>query len=89
MRLLKSEFELRFRNGVGGGRDESPLHPETLCEHDILVWRAGHSGSSDKDGDPRYLDPQRINDCDSPTRDNNNRERDFKKICNQIHRTFL
>lgn len=89
MRLLKSEHEARYKCGDDAGRDDVSMHPELLCDHDILMWRQEKNWSRSPDsGGYGDIDSVRINDYDPPTRDQNTRNRSFTKVRNLIHRTF-
>lgn len=39
MDFLKIEGNQRYRQGKVAGRLEEAIHPEILCDHDILWWR--------------------------------------------------
>ena len=90
MRLLKSEFEARYKCSEAAGREDAPMHPELLCDHVILMWRQEKNWSRSPDsGDYGSIDSVRINDYDPPTRDPNTRNRSFTKVRNLIDRTLI
>lgn len=40
MKILKSEGgSQRIREHTSSAREDDPIHPEELCDHDILSWR--------------------------------------------------
>lgn len=89
MRLLKSESETRWAEGMGGGRTDTPHRPEELCDHDIMLWRGELNWSRTIEATSAGIDAARDNDYDPPSRDPNNRLKSFIKVRNLIHRTFV
>lgn len=91
MNLLKSENESRYFEGQGGGREDHPIPPEHLCDHDILMWRddshlyCGRRGEKDPFIN---LHPARANDISGPTRDLNSRVKVMHSVIEQLHRNF-
>lgn len=89
MRLLKSEIETRWAEGRDGGRTDTPMHPEALCDHDIMLWRGELNWSRTIEANTAGVDAARANDYDAPSRDPNNRLKSYSKVRNLIHRTFV
>lgn len=89
MRLLKFENEARYVQGNGGGREDVSMHPELLCDYDIMVWRREKNWSRGTDASEYGIELARVNEYDPPTRDLNKRDKCFTKIRNLIQRTFV
>lgn len=97
MRFLKSELgRQRYKESAGCTREDDPMHPEELCDHDILIWRKhdtsyynfrreGDRHSWGEEGVPQV----RHNDQAGLTRDNNSRAKTMENLSATILRTSL
>lgn len=90
MRLLKFEVETRYHDPAGAGREDIVMHPEQLCDHDIMIWRREVNRESGRGEAHPYslIGTSRKNEIAGPTRDPNNRVKDFKDLSEQILRNY-
>lgn len=97
MRFLKSEGRnQRERQYASFSREDDPMHPEQLCDHDILFWRQHDESyynfrreadrhSWGEEGVPEV----RHNDQAGFTRDLNRRFKDMSNHASTFLRTSL
>lgn len=89
MKLLKCEVERRY--GGECFREDDPIHPERLCDHDILIWREGkgfHPNRTETSGS--YIQEYvRQNDISGFTRDCGTRNKDYKLAHEFVLRTTV
>lgn len=90
MKIPKHENFRRNRESAHCTREDFPMHPEQLCDIDILYWRqAEFSWGSSRSEVTATVDIEvvRINDISSMCRDPNNRNKDMTQISSHIRRT--
>lgn len=96
MRFLKSEFGLRQKEAASGCREDNVMHPEQLCDHDILCWRNDQHTYYNfrRDGDQHSwagegVDLVRDNDIAGMSRDTHVKSKDMFNLSATILRTSL
>ena len=97
MNFLKSETKQRQRDSASCSRDDYGfLHPEQLCDHDILFWREPTSSYYNfrRDGEKHNwahegVDLVRQNELAGMTRDVNQKMKDLTKVSEVILRVSV
>lgn len=96
MKFLKSELGQRHKEAASGSRDDCSMHPEELCDYDILVWRRKDQSHYNfrRDGDRHSWNNEgvshvRDNDQAGMTRDPNTRLWDISNFSTTFLRTSL
>ena len=96
MIFLKSELGQRQREVVSGCREDDPMRPEELCDHDILCWRNDQHAYYNfrRDGDQHSwagegVELVRENDVAGMSRDTNVKSKDMFNLSSTILRMSL